>query len=445
TCAYIVYYALPNGNAQPFDTVYGRSSTSVIDPVADPSASSVAFTVSAADCCSKISSFNTKPQRSMLLTYSTSQCERSVNLRWTRYENWEGGVKEYRILVSKNLGPFVVAGVNDTAAQVFSYSDFNDGDSLCFSIQAVNSKDTNIRAHSNYVCFVPQIVQSPDYLHPINATVNLDNTIDISWLVDPKAELTLYQVEVGNNGSQFNLLQQYNVPSPLVTIETYNDRQSNPQNSALYYRIKAVDSCNTKYISQDSIKTIYLSAELLDYYSAGLQWNDFAARFSTILYWNLYRNFGSGPLQLYRTIPVGTNTLVDSLHSLLSEKGTFCYRIEAVYEINIPGVYNDTLSSFSNVFCLEHRPVIYIPNAFVPDGVNSIFKPTIIFGSPANYSMTIWNRWGAKIFESNSPDIGWDGTHDGQPAQMGAYGYLIRFTASDGVKVERKGMVLLVR
>jgi gliding motility-associated-like protein len=445
TCKYVLYYALPNGNAQPFDTVLGRSTVSAIDPVADPTISSVAYTLAASDCCNKISSFNTKPQRTMFLTYTTSQCERSINLKWTRYENWNLGVKEYRVLVSKNLQPFEVVATVDTAAQVFSFSGFSDGDSLCISIVAVNAEDTNIISHSNYACFVPSIVQSPDYLYPINATVNLDNSVTTKWLVDPKAELLFYQIDIGNNGSEFTLLKQYTVPSPLNQIETYIDSSSNPSANALFYRVKAIDSCNNKFPSTDSIKTVNLTGELLDYYVTGLNWNNFAARYTSILYWNLYRNFGAGGFQFLKRLPAGVNESADSLQAFLSEKGKFCYRIEAVYEIDIPGLYKDTLSSFSNVFCIDHRPIIYIPNAFVPNGVNNVFKPTIIFGSPSNYSMTIWNRWGAKIFESNTPDIGWDGTQDGRDVQMGAYAYLIKFVASDGVNIERKGMVMLVK
>ncbi len=445
TNQYILYYALPNGNAQPFDTILGRATISATDASVDPTISSIAYTIAAADSCNKISSFNIKPQRTMLLTYATSQCERSINLKWTRYENWNAGIKEYRILVSKNLQPFEVVGTTDTAAQVFSFSNFNDGDSLCISIVAVNAGDTNIVSHSNYACFVPSIVQSPNYLYPVNASVNIDNTVSVTWLVDSTSELLFYQVDGSNNGAQFNLLEQYNVPSPLTQFETYIDSASLPQTNSIFYRVIAIDSCNNKYPSTDSVQTVNLNGELLDYYVSGLNWNDFAAKFTNILYWRLYRNFGSGNFQLIKTLPAGINETADSLQAFLSEKGQFCYRIEAVYQIDIPGLYQDTLSSFSNVFCIDHRPIIYIPNAFAPNGVNNIFKPTIIFGSPSNYSMTIWNRWGAQIFESNSPDIGWDGTQNGKDVQMGAYAYLIKFIASDGVNIERKGMVMLVK
>ncbi len=444
TACYIIYYALPNGNALPIDTVCGRFNTTVTDFGGDPTTSSLKYTVAAYDSCGNISSFNINGHRTILLSYQTSSCERSINLNWTRYENWSQGVLEYRIHVSKNLAPYIEVGRVDSAVQTFTFSGFNDGDSLCITVEAVSKADTTVTSHSNYQCFTPSIVQSPDYIYLINATVDLDNKVQLRWLTDPNAELLYYQVDQSGNGTTFEFKQQFVVPSPLTLENDYTDSTSFPQNNSMFYRIRAIDSCNNKFTSVDSIKTIHLTGELFDYYLANLEWTDFAAYGATILYWNLYRNNGQG-YQLIRSFPSGTNGISDSLQAFLNEKGLFCYRVEAVYDIDLPGVLRDTLSSFSNEFCIDHRPIIYIPNAFAPYGVNSVFKPTIIFGSPSNYSMTIWNRWGAKVFESNDPDIGWDGTQGGSDVQMGAYGYLITFVASDGVRVERKGMVMLVK
>ena len=440
---YRVYY-LP-GIAVPITDVQGRFNTTYIDNGgANPSLASVRYTISASDSCNGLSSFNTAGHATIFLSYKTSSCERSINLNWTRYENWPQGVKEYRIIVSKNLSAFTEYARVDSAVQTYTYSGFDDGDSLCITVEAISAADTNITSHSNYQCFTPSIVQSPDYIYLINATVGLDNLVSLSWLTDPQAELLYYQVDVSGNGTTFDFQKQFLVPSPLTQQQDYIDSLSTPQNNALFYRVRAIDSCNLKFNSVDSIKTIHLSGELFDYYLVNLVWNDFVAHGATILYWNLYRNKGQG-YQLIKTFAPGLNELSDSLQPYLDDKGLFCYRIEAVYDIDLPGVYRDTLSSFSNEICIDHRPIIYIPNAFAPYGVNRIFKPTIIFGSPQNYSMTIWNRWGAKIFESNDPDLGWDGTQKGSDVQMGAYGYLIKFVASDGTSIERKGMVMLVK
>jgi gliding motility-associated-like protein len=94
---------------------------------------------------------------------------------------------------------------------------------------------------------------------------------------------------------------------------------------------------------------------------------------------------------------------------------------------------------------VDHRPIIYIPNAFVYNGVNNFFKPRIIFGDPAGYSMSIFDRYGGKIFETHDVNGAWDGTRNGSPVDQGGYAYLITFTALDGTPVTRSGIVMFLK
>ncbi len=449
TNSYIVYYYLPgNGNAIPLDTVYGRYNTTYTDIAGvfnDPNAQSLYFTVAAVDSCGRISSFNILPHNTIFATASTTTCSNQLNINWNKYINWQQGVKEYQILVSANLGPFVNVGAVDSSTISFAYTGFNDGDSLCVIVRAVSAADTNIVSNSNQLCLLPTIVQPPSYNYITNATVDLDNHVTLTWAIDPTAELLFYMLERSGNNVSFDKVEQLNAPVPVSPIEIYVDSLGvQPEHNPYFYKVTAYDSCQNQFPTP-YVKTICLKGELFDYYIANLTWNDFELEGATILRYNLYRNYGNG-YQLIRTFPLGTNAFSDSLQQFLDEKGIFCYRIEAVYDLNLPTAnIHDTLTSFSNEMCIIHRPIIYIPNAFAPGGVNSVFKPTIIYGEPQAYSMQIYNRYGGKVFESNDPTLGWNGTDHGKDAQQGGYGYLIQFYANDGVKVERKGMVLLVR
>ncbi len=86
---------------------------------------------------------------------------------------------------------------------------------------------------------------------------------------------------------------------------------------------------------------------------------------------------------------------------------------------------------------------LYLPNAFSPnkDGLNEVFKPigTAIKG----YKLTIYNRWGAKIFQGKNR--GWDGTYNGQKATAGAYFYTLYATGNFGKPIQKDGMVQLIR
>lgn len=445
TQGYVIYYYLSNGNAIVLDTVFGRFNTTYTDVIGDPTTASLVYTVAAFDSCWKYSAFNTSPHNTIFAVGSVATCDNDVSLAWNKYINWSPGVKEYQIWVSANLGAFTQVGSVDSNTLLYNYSGFNDGDSLCIFIRAVSAADSTIVSSSNVFCLRATVVQTPDYIFITNATVDLQNQISVTWIIDTAAELTFYRIDRSANNVTFNPALQYNVPTPLNIFEMVVDSDDVfPQTNAYWYTVTTFDSCNHEFTST-KVKTINLQGELYDYYVAHLTWNNFELDSATVIRYNLYRNYGSG-YQLIQTFLPGVNEYSDSLQQFLNEKGVFCYRIEAVYDLNLPTAnYMAQISSFSNEVCIIHRPIIYIPNAFAPEGVNNVFKPTIIYGAPKGYSMIIFNRWGGKIFESNDPAVGWDGNDHGKPATLGGYAYLIQFYADDGVLVERKGMVLLVR
>ena len=67
-----------------------------------------------------------------------------------------------------------------------------------------------------------------------------------------------------------------------------------------------------------------------------------------------------------------------------------------------------------------------IPNVFTPngDGVNDVFS--IDGKAITEFNLTIVNRWGNTIFESNDINTSWDGTADGTPCLDGTYFYIIK-------------------
>ena len=84
-----------------------------------------------------------------------------------------------------------------------------------------------------------------------------------------------------------------------------------------------------------------------------------------------------------------------------------------------------------------------IPNTFSPNGdeVNDYFQltpfdindPSTKYDDPCFDEMvvTIFNRWGQKVFESTDPGFKWDGTKDGNGSSMckpGSYMVIIKGT-----------------
>jgi len=86
----------------------------------------------------------------------------------------------------------------------------------------------------------------------------------------------------------------------------------------------------------------------------------------------------------------------------------------------------------------------YVPSGFTPngDGKNDHWRiPFLVSGVKA--AVTVYNRWGAIVYQSNDGWADWDGNFKGQPQAAGTYIYLIRFQdASFGTL---KGTVTIIR
>jgi len=91
----------------------------------------------------------------------------------------------------------------------------------------------------------------------------------------------------------------------------------------------------------------------------------------------------------------------------------------------------------------------FLPNAFTPndDGTNETFRGKGVMGGATNFILTIWNRWGERIFETTDPEEGWNGqkNNTGKLSPNGVYLYVVKFNGPRGEPYEYKGFVTLVR
>jgi gliding motility-associated-like protein len=96
-----------------------------------------------------------------------------------------------------------------------------------------------------------------------------------------------------------------------------------------------------------------------------------------------------------------------------------------------------------DIICDE--PYIYLPNAFTPngDGTNDILKVEGI--NVEEVYLTIYDRWGEKVFETASLDQGWDGSFRGQVVSGDVYGYYLTVRCPGGLEFFKKGNITVLR
>ncbi|MEQ1733494.1 MAG: gliding motility-associated C-terminal domain-containing protein [Bacteroidia bacterium] len=109
-------------------------------------------------------------------------------------------------------------------------------------------------------------------------------------------------------------------------------------------------------------------------------------------------------------------TVTNYLHTNLTQSLAGCYYIIATDSAGNRSVASDTV-------CVENCPLFELPNIFTPntDGTNDIFK-AIKNKYIQEINLQIFDRWGALMFSSTTPNFTWDGTN-----------YLTKRKCTDGV------------
>ena len=133
--------------------------------------------------------------------------------------------------------------------------------------------------------------------------------------------------------------------------------------------------------------------------------------------------------------------------SILSNKTLLLYPLQnTAYSItaerlaNCPMVRNTTVTV---KLCPE---IVFIPNSFTPnnDGLNDLFKATAT--KPLqSFRLTVFNRYGQKIFETGNPARGWDGNFKNSKQPSGGYVYQCSYRFSSGYQKNERGYFLLIR
>jgi gliding motility-associated-like protein len=161
-----------------------------------------------------------------------------------------------------------------------------------------------------------------------------------------------------------------------------------------------------------------------------------------------------------QTIPLGSSIQLDagngSLYTWTPNDGS----------LNNPNINNPIATPFATTVytvmavdsngCIDTASVlievstdddVFVPSGFTPnaDGKNDVFR-VVNLGKHKMVMMSVFNRWGEQIFRADDgSNLGWDGTQNGKPADMGTFNYIIILGKPDGTNKTITGTVTLIR
>jgi len=442
TAGYIVYYFLGGGLANAIDTVLGVNTTTYTDVNAATDAGSIQYSVAAFDACGNRTLINPNPHNTIFLLQSTTGCSGTIDLRWNLYRNWPSGT-EYQVEVTIDNGTPAITQTLPDSSTGFNYpTDQITGDSVCFRIAAVHTGGTPI-SNSNKVCLGVDFIRSTDFNYLRNLTVNPDGDVELNWVIDTTADLNAYIINNSTDSVVYVRVDSLAASPPFTFQNNYTDVNAVTDETALFYKVESRDDCGFKKESTVG-KTIFLEASFSSNSTVYLQWNEFWLEHANVINYTINRVINNVPTPIQTVGPLEL-TFEESIATAVSDAGQFCYMIEAEYTLSLPGFNTESLTTSSNIRCVEQEPVVYVATAIAPAGKNKVVKPVLLVPNVKEYEFSVFDRWGKELFVTNALTAGWDGTNKGEQLPFGTYTYRVRVMSQQGKELIQKGTITLVR
>lgn len=421
------------------DTIFGEQ-ISYLDTTADPENLSEIYFVVAIDPCGN-KSLVVDPHNTILLdVMPQNACEDGIVLDWNPYQNWTQGVERYDIYLSIDGATDLLVGTVTGNNTTFTYFLANDGEALCFKVEAIENI-TQARSLSSTACTVVSILQPLRNIELLGASVNLDGSVDIEWIWDEAALIIGADIINSKQGDDIITSEPYILSSPINRTNILNVTSVDAQSVAYIFNINGVDECGNLTNSNESI-TPFITGVSQGESANLLTWQQYTHDLATDVNYELIKMTNTGEDIIFS----GSQSDMKFTDNNAGGDDTpeNCYYLRVFVEFTL--ITGETVNRIlrSNTICLIPEPKVYVPNIFAPNSTNNNFRPFLSFNVDTNYNMDIFDRWGAYLFNSKNINNGWNGKKNGELVPQGVYLYIIEIQPEGGEVIKLSGDVMLV-
>lgn len=165
--------------------------------------------------------------------------------------------------------------------------------------------------------------------------------------------------------------------------------------------------------------------------------NAFASPDTTMRFGESYHMFAGGG-STYRWFPsegLDSDTLPDPI---ATPKRTTTYTVEITDASGCTAIRQVTIT-------ILQENNVFVPNSFSPNGDGSNDKVFVRGNNLYGVRLTIFDRWGEKVFETTDQSTGWDGTYKGEELDPGVFTWVVTVNYANKESTTKSGTITLIR
>ena len=416
--------------------------TEYVDNATSNNSNSLSYRVAALDACGNISSM-TSPQKSILLSINATDCGGKHDLSWNTDIGWNEAVT-YEI-IQKDITNNTQTIFTSTTS-TYQLTNVTTTNSYIYTIRVLGSNRSAISEPDTVEAY--STLQYPVSIMNVSPSTNQDAII-VGYSTCTTNTAAKYELQYLTTDNTWRTYQTYTSLTAGVVNYIPANLSLTTMDTFITLRAAVLDACGNALGASTPHSTIDLRVnnEIGDLTT--IDWK-YISGYDAISSIQLIKEVKSptGTITSNIAITNGTNTYIEP-----SNKD-----YEVCYTIEIQGTYNgcsmvNASGAIQNVYtrsatlCVAPTVNMYTPNTFTPneDGINDTFLPVSNYLPSKEYSFQVIDRWGNTIFNTNNPNIGWDGAN----ATDGIYVYKIQYrvdtsNSKSGLKT-KTGKIALIR
>jgi gliding motility-associated-like protein len=344
-------------------------------------------------------------------------------LEWNPYPTNNiptGAFQQY--VITRNGQPYQL--INNINTHFYEDTDVICLVNYCYQVTAeFLSPLGTLNSISNQKCEQAFSTTPPPIVAHFNSTVETDRSIKIFWNVPNQPPITSFEIVRNGETKTFDNITQALLDS---------DLQINQQ---FCYNVRYTNACDQTSAFSGLTCPVFLSLAGYNQGDIVLKWTEYIHPDNNYESMVLEKLDETGSPYQSIPIPIGIITYTDE--QARQDRQVMRYRIKIIINAT------QNIISYSNLIEVKQRFKLFFPNAFVPNGLNNQFLAKGLFIK--KFKMTIYDRLGEIMFETQNIEQGWDGKYKGTDANIGTYVYIAEAEDAMGEKFKTQGTFTLIR